>query len=43
MIYDFLGQCYYHQGKMKEAKYYHTRYVQSEAEKYDSAIKKISN
>jgi hypothetical protein len=28
---------------MKEAQYYHTRYVQNEAEKNESAIKKISN
>lgn len=43
MVYDFLGLCYYHQGKMKEAQYYHTRYIQSEVEDNDSALKKISN
>jgi len=43
MIYDFLGQCYYNQGKMKEAQYFHTRYVQSETENNESAVKKISN
>lgn len=43
MIYDFLGQCYYSQGKMKQAQYFHTRYIQSETEHNESAIKKISN
>jgi tetratricopeptide (TPR) repeat protein len=43
LIYDYLGECYYSQGNMKEAQYYHTRYIQSEIEGNDSAIKKISN
>jgi len=29
MIYDYLGQCYYNQGYVKEAQYYHTRFIQN--------------
>jgi len=37
-----MGECYYNQGNVAEAKYYHMRYIQGETEDSDSAIKKIS-
>ncbi len=43
MIYDIMGSCYFSQGKMKEAQYFHTRYIQNSTEDAESAIKKISN
>jgi hypothetical protein len=30
MIYDYIGESYYNQGNVIEAKYYHTRYIQGE-------------
>jgi len=41
-IYDFLGSCYYYDGKLSESHYYHKRFTQGEYERGDSAIKKIS-
>ena len=41
IIYDYLGQTYFAEGKMKKAAYYHTRYIQNELEPFSSAIRKI--
>ena len=42
-IYDMFGKALFYEGKIKESKYYHTRYSQSEVERQDSALKKISS